>query len=523
MFNVISDLCLSSNAPAPRGRQKMWGRFLDSQQAAARSRNNRLLLPSADGAKGKDEDLKSLDALGPIKNLDEKGAGVDAAKLAANPGQDGKRDSLSSAGRYIEARTFQSRPSQEGAAPLTLEGREEMWRKECLQIRKQLLVVSAEAEATQKVLTILVDQGDQLRLERESMHIVSRSTLNAASEIVDEYKLKSISLAAERVTWKAIAAASSALVSQKAKDASKAQDQVAAEKIAATAAEAALELERRAAGEALELETEKAATASASARQAQRQITIVFAEMQNIMKEKEQLQGQIVQLQSEAVVASESLEQAGKLVKDADNRAQKAQGELDLLLLQAAEADQLLQAAEADQLLKEAEDDPGAGALKRRSRSVVFSDVVGTSAAAVVEDEFGGTVIDDEESGSHHGGNDNASSVDYSEAFSETFGNCEAFSEASDTVDDTETVSQRLRDDFSFTQVEESAVAIADEYEEDQAETKTDEGDDGYYRQLSLARNTSQYSTFEDDDVMQVWVSPTAKSDTDDSFADEYE
>lgn len=104
------------------------------------------------------------------------------------------------------------RPVQRHAQPaldkaLTPEEQCFQLKKENLALQRQVLIVGAEAEASQKVVDILVDQGDQLRLERESIRLVSRSTMAAADELVQEYQDAIATIAAQRITLKAIASA----------------------------------------------------------------------------------------------------------------------------------------------------------------------------------------------------------------------------------------------------------------------------------------------------------------------------
>lgn len=245
----------------------MWGRFLESNAAAGRRKER--VLAGSDAANQKDElgesmgdlaaliQIKNLDdfysgdvpSLEQIKNLDEenfkdltgsiriKNLDEENCKdLTDYSGDDDDEEtdnspwgtlpdrqevsapqplsSPSAAGRYLQSMTFISIQAEDVTKSQTPEERIFILQKEALLLKKHLIVVTAEAQATQKVVDILVDQGEQLRLERESMHVVSRSTLNAAAEIVDEARRKSIALMAENLTWKAIAIASSSLASE---------------------------------------------------------------------------------------------------------------------------------------------------------------------------------------------------------------------------------------------------------------------------------------------------------------------
>lgn len=245
----------------------MWGRFLESNAAAGRRKER--VLAGSDSAKQKDElgesmedlaaliQIKNLDdvysgevySLVQIKNLDEENfKNATESTMIKNLDKENWKDltnysgdeddeqldsfpwvtlpdreavpapqplsSPSAAGRYLQSMTFKSILAENVTKSQTPGEREYALRKESLFLKKHLLVVKAEAQATQKVVDILVDQGEQLRLERESMHVVSKSTLNAAAEIVDEARHKSIAIMAEKMTWKAIAVASSSLASE---------------------------------------------------------------------------------------------------------------------------------------------------------------------------------------------------------------------------------------------------------------------------------------------------------------------
>lgn len=78
-------------------------------------------------------------------------------------------------------------------------------------LQRQLVVSIAEADAAKKTIDILVKQGNVNRLERESVHIVARSTMLAAEEIANESKDMVETLLSQRIVLKAISNASASV------------------------------------------------------------------------------------------------------------------------------------------------------------------------------------------------------------------------------------------------------------------------------------------------------------------------
>lgn len=75
------------------------------------------------------------------------------------------------------------------------------------ELQRQLIRVSAEAEATQKVVDVLVETSEEVKLEKEALRVVSHSAMNAAEEILVISNNRIMDSTAQCIVWKSIATA----------------------------------------------------------------------------------------------------------------------------------------------------------------------------------------------------------------------------------------------------------------------------------------------------------------------------
>lgn len=98
---------------------------------------------------------------------------------------------------------------QEATSPRGLRAKEqiEILRSCEQELQKHLIRVSAEAEATQKVVDVLVDNAEELRQDREAMQLVCHATMNAVEEMQSHSDYMIISAKAQGLVWKGLATA----------------------------------------------------------------------------------------------------------------------------------------------------------------------------------------------------------------------------------------------------------------------------------------------------------------------------
>jgi hypothetical protein len=176
----------------------MWGRFLESVPAQKAPSDNLRGLARLRAAPLPSRDTNA----GPVP------VGTNNTLEATSLGELHATTTVTSAATAFLRPVAKRRAAVEAATkPETLEDQCVKLKKENLALQRQVLLVGAEAEATQTVVDILVEQSDNLRLERESIRIVSRATMKAADELKDEYEGAAILFVTRSIVVKAIASA----------------------------------------------------------------------------------------------------------------------------------------------------------------------------------------------------------------------------------------------------------------------------------------------------------------------------
>jgi hypothetical protein len=165
----------------------MWGRFLDSKNCGE-------LLPGLRNGKASSKQLNAV--------LEKNRAAKAHGDSGALSEEHNLRAGTSPATMFLKPMTANKKEMT-----ITREEQIKILRASELALQKQLVRVAAGAEATQAVVDILVDQGSVLRIERESIRLVSQATMNAAEELAADY----VDAAATSIVWRSIANATMAL------------------------------------------------------------------------------------------------------------------------------------------------------------------------------------------------------------------------------------------------------------------------------------------------------------------------
>lgn len=540
------------------GDCRMWSRLLEAAQGPAEpgAREGQRALASLRQARRalRDEATAQLpDENGgiPLKELD-----------SFQSASSGNLFNLASAATTASAASAFLRPIGKGRQsriqipPASQETEIEKTKRENLQLQRQLIVVTAEAEATQKVVDILVEQGDQLRLEREAERCVSRASINAAADLEFEGRSTAEAFAASKLVWKAVHNAAmehSKASAEKLTEAMRHKEEASAEAIEKIKRTCESAVQAATSSEKVALEAKAMLAQESKAREVADQLALTRAE--ELKNAQTQRNAALRDSESANRCAAQATAAAARVAQDAKKKTQLAETSIahlrEGLERETARADEATRRAAV--AVKEAQAAVTASAMKTRSSATEedkapskldrprFDGVVDQDEDESMVDTF----VDDDDTTSvatEASLLDRGMSRDFSRGFSEVnkmvdcfvdeeplpqFKHCKESDQQSDagpvsrngmvtpTGDDYRIATRSNTLDADFEEVDEEETPE----EEDEPVAQRNIGqylEDANQIEPSFERQISKFSPEEGEEIKQVWISPRAQEGNED-------